>query len=243
MKYWIALIWLMSLMSTGDVPDEVILDSPIKKVNKKFLVTLHITTDQAGNPAVDAGRLTEIRNAIIATGAYYEPIGIDFEVGEVFYIENYQFDVISTEEELVEMSSKYDKENRINLYLFSMFDEEMAGGCGIAGSITNANKQMYMAQACVNTGSFAHEAGHFFGLAHTFNPDDFPTEELADQSNCETTGDGICDTPADPYILDRADIVWIRNCAYVYEGKDANGDYYDPDIGNIMSYYFEIGLR
>ena len=218
--------------------------SSVKRVNKKFLVKLHVTKDQAGIPCVDAARLVEIKAAISGASAPYAPIGISFEVSDnVNYIDNYQLNVISTEVELEELSSKYDFENRLNVYLFSLFDEELEGGCGIAGQIGAENKFLYMSQSCVNTGSFAHEAGHFFGLPHTF--DGSPTKddlslELVDGSNCDTEGDGICDTPADPYVKDSTEpITYIEDCAYVYNAQDANGAYYDPDIGNIMSYYFE----
>lgn len=218
----------------------------LRKVNKKFLVTLQITQDQAGTPAVDATRLTEIEGAIAGSSSFFDPLGISFEVGEVYYIDNYQFNVISTEAELTEMANKYDRENRLNVYLFQAFDEDLEGGCGFAGQIGAANKNMWFSQACVNAGSFAHESGHFFGLPHTFGAGDVladpfvTTTELVDGSNCNTDGDQVCDTPADPYIPnDDTGIVWIEDCAYVYDGQDANGDYYDPDIGNIMSYYFE----
>ena len=112
---------------------------------------------------------------------------------------------------------------------FSGFEDEMAGGCGISGDNLAALGAVYMAVGCVNSGSFAHETGHFFGLPHTFNPDESQTTELADGSNCSTDGDKICDTPADPYLTD-SDETWIEDCAFVYEGKDANGDYYDPDM-------------
>ena len=79
--------------------------------------------------------------------------------------------------------------------------------------------------------------GHFFGLPHTFERDN--GLELADGSNCETAGDGICDTPADPYEVDEPMSKWIDSleCRFIYKGKDANGDYYSPDLANYMSYY------
>jgi hypothetical protein len=76
--------------------------------------------------------------------------------------------------------------------------------------------------------------GHYFGLSHTFEPGG----ELVDGSNCSTVSDGICDTPADPFVEgdNTADYV-NANCKFISMKKDANGQYYDPIVGNIMSYY------
>lgn len=62
------------------------------------------------------------------------------------------------------------------------------------------------------------------------------TDELVNGSNCATAGDFICDTPADPILSavpGRVDSL----CNYtdtVY--TDANGDLFQPDTRNIMSY-------
>ena len=58
--------------------------------------------------------------------------------------------------------------------------------------------------------------------------------EHVKRDNCYTTGDLLCDTPADPSPAGASD----ANCNYTgTPEKDINGDYYTPEIANIMSYY------
>ncbi len=85
-----------------------------------------------------------------------------------------------------------------------------------------------------NGSSLAHEMGHFFSLLHTHGNDNTSlTSELVDGSNCDTDGDGICDTPADPMLgHDSVD----NFCNYIGTETDAHGDAFHPDVANIMSY-------
>lgn len=76
--------------------------------------------------------------------------------------------------------------------------------------------------------------GHFFGLYNTYKGGG---KELVDGSNCKTEGDKICDTPADPYIPYIRISKYIQNCIFYRTLKDENGDYYQPDVGNVMSQY------
>ena len=211
-------------------------DSSLPQVNKKFLIALHITQDSLGNPSLDDAAIAQAKADIISGSSLFSKIGVSFEAtDEVNLIENHRFHMIEEEEELDELSKLHSVSNRINLFIIDGFAGGLTGGCGIAGDFS-----MYMAAGCFNPGSFGHETGHIFGLSHTFNPDDSQTLELVNGSNCDTEGDGICDTPADPYIPnDTTGIVFIEDCAFVYDEKDANGEFYDPDLGNIMSYYFE----
>jgi len=76
--------------------------------------------------------------------------------------------------------------------------------------------------------TLAHELGHYLGLCHTH-------EELAGSgiaagaAECESTGDGICDTPWDP---------GPERCALLSGCSTACADVNaQPDVSNVMSYY------
>ncbi|UKM64758.1 T9SS type A sorting domain-containing protein [Flavobacteriaceae bacterium GSB9] len=88
-----------------------------------------------------------------------------------------------------------------------------------------------------NTSSLAHEMGHYFSLFHTQGNEANGTKELVDGSNCDTDGDGICDTPADPGLSSEN---MDYGCNYIGTAQDANGDFYTPDTQNIMSYANKI---
>lgn len=75
---------------------------------------------------------------------------------------------------------------------------------------------------------FIHEIGHYLGLLHTHETEF--GEELVNGSNCDIAGDLICDTPADPNL-------WtLGSCNYNKPHTDSNGDTFDPDVTNYMSY-------
>jgi hypothetical protein len=75
----------------------------------------------------------------------------------------------------------------------------------------------------------------FFSLKHTFEGNG---SELVDGSNCTVEGDGICDTPADPYVEGEDLALYVDNtCRFISNKQDLAGNYYNPDLGNIMSYY------
>jgi len=85
----------------------------------------------------------------------------------------------------------------------------------------------------------SHEVGHVLFLWHTHhgtgeNTND-PSEcpELVNGSNSNTCGDYISDTPADPNMSYDVD---LGTCNWLGSGVDANGDLYDPEEHNIMSY-------
>lgn len=77
-----------------------------------------------------------------------------------------------------------------------------------------------------------HELGHYFGLLHLSNYTYKTGYELVDGSNCDSTGDFCCGTPAEygDYFVD-------TNCMLIkaFSSIDANGDTLVPDPKNIMS--------
>ncbi|MDX1479136.1 MAG: hypothetical protein R3301_15585 [Saprospiraceae bacterium] len=83
--------------------------------------------------------------------------------------------------------------------------------------------------------TIAHEVGHCFGLLHTF--EDAFGEGYINLAFCTTTGDKVCDTPADPYHEDDPCFV-SAGCAYVGSCTDPVGaTNYAPPYTNIMSYW------
>lgn len=93
-----------------------------------------------------------------------------------------------------------------------------------------------------------HEIGHYFSLYHTFNNADaiqandreLVTRNFTElpprlSANCATSGDFLCDTPADPRGLPNAN---VSNCTYSGTAVDANGDAFLPLVNNYMDYNF-----
>ncbi len=204
------------------------LNKDLPCVNKKFQVYAHIFLDSLGvaNYTPDA-----LRSELNSVNDAFAPICISFELCGVDSITNYEFDSTATPEEEAEIKTLFHVENRINFYIITDIFKGPNRVCGFAsvGGIASLNNGMvFMSGGCAT-----HELGHLFGLLHTFEN---AGSELVDGSNCETAGDGICDTPADPFV-ENSDTIWQDGCEFIWEGLDPNGQYYQPDVGNIMSYY------
>lgn len=122
----------------------------------------------------------------------------------------------------------------INIYFIDYIENESDESiCGYADN-EGRNDVIVMKNSCTTNGSsLAHEMGHFFSLLHTHGSNDNQTTELVDGSNCDTDGDGICDTPADPKLTTKN----VNNfCEYIGTTTDAKGYTYKPLTNNIMSY-------
>ncbi|SFZ92858.1 Por secretion system C-terminal sorting domain-containing protein [Flaviramulus basaltis] len=123
--------------------------------------------------------------------------------------------------------------NAINIYFIDYI--ENLSGDSVCGYTEEKNNVIVMKSSCsINDSSLAHEMGHFFSLIHTHGASNTKqTTEFVDGSNCDTDGDGICDTPADPTLsYDNVD----SSCNYKGNETDAHGDVFNPDTDNIMSY-------
>ncbi len=109
--------------------------------------------------------------------------------------------------------------------------------CGYTENTGNTDLIVIKNDCAKNSSSLAHEMGHYFSLFHTQGNSPNGTDELVDGSNCDTTGDGICDTPADPGLNSKN---MDYGCNYIGTTQDANGDCYQPDTQNIMSYASKV---
>lgn len=209
--------------------------SSLPCLNKKFTIVAHIFRDSLGN----AGATEDaIRTAVEGINPFFAPICASFEICEFRYHDNWQHDVLEDPDtEHPQVLTKYHADRRINMYFITTFTSQF-NHCGFAtlnGIGMPNNSGIFIRKDCINARVFAHEMGHFFSLLHTFEGSG---TELVNGDNCTTAGDGLCDTPADPYEDGEPLSNYVDNeCLFINGKQDANGEYYNPDLGNIMSYY------
>jgi len=124
------------------------------------------------------------------------------------------------------------QENNVNDLVNIYFVSDPAGNCGY---FSPGDDGVAIAKSCAMPGgtTISHELGHFFSLPHTFygwewgTPDD-EDQEWVDGDNCNSAGDGFCDTPPD-YLNYR----W--NCPGPLQ-TDPHGDTFLSDGSLYMSY-------
>lgn len=202
-------------------------------------------TDGSGGLTLD-----QLNIGLAGINYHYLDAGIEFYIYQINYIDNttwYDFD--STEEGA--MSAANQSPVGINIYFVNNISINGSGSyCGYARYPNNtaSSNRFLMRNSCTSTndnGTFAHELGHYFNLAHTHdNTEDgnmaANTEYVprsGANSNCGIAGDLLCDTEADPNGGNDS------NCNFVNNGmstEDIFGNSYFPDIDNIMSYYSDF---
>lgn len=169
-------------------------------------LTIHIVGTDNGSGYFP---VENILTAMCELNEDFEPSNIYFYVeGDYRYINNSAF-YDHTIEDGYRMMLENNVDNTLNTY----FVQSPAGNCGysIYGLGVAMNK------SCSGSGdnTFAHELGHAFSLPHTFfgwegveygdlnlpAPEQLEENgslvEKMDGSNCDSAGDGFCDTPSD----------------------------------------------
>lgn len=195
-------------------------------------VKAHVLRTDAGT-----GGLTEaqINSAFAIMNSYYANANLEFFLCEgINFINNSTFYNFTISEE-ADLRAAYNVDNVINIYFANEVTNSNNNGlCGYA-YFPGGPEVIMMNNSCAMNGStLSHEMGHFLGLSHTHgNSNTNLTNELVDGSNCDSAGDFICDTPADPQ-LSGSNVT--AACNYIGVEFDANGDQFQPNPLNIMSY-------
>lgn len=170
-----------------------------------------------------------IRNEIAAASLFFQGADIAFQTCNPVHI--IDTNVPLSDNQVANLSNN---PRQIDIYFKATLQTQDV--CGYASISWGSDQitfiggnRIFIANACINRYTIAHELGHYLHLNHTH---DSTIPELADGSNCATAGDGFCDTPADPNLKGLVN----TSCVYTGTATDANGDPYNPDVQNIMSY-------
>lgn len=193
-------------------------------------LTIHLVAQSNQQNALSQ---TSLNKVISDLNEYFLPANVQFFVCSTRLIANDDYFDFNKGLES-EITNQHNVDNTLNLYFVNNIVSSSGLVCGYAYLPSADKDHIFMTNNCVENGTtHLHEVGHYFGLFHTHGKyANEPNEELVDGSNCMTAGDDVCDTPADPNVLNLSD----SDCNYSGNLKDANGDSYQPEPRNIMSY-------
>ena len=195
-------------------------------------IKAHIIRNTDGSGGLD---IANLEKAMANLNEVYANAYMEFYLfEEINYINDNQLEYFKkgNEENLIQANYV---SGIINIYFIDYIENESEESiCGYTDNSEKINVIVMKNSCTTNDSSLAHEMGHFFSLIHTHGLSNSKlTTELVDGSNCDTDGDGICDTPADPKLSSNT----INNfCAYTGNETDAQGNNFNPDARNIMSY-------
>lgn len=123
----------------------------------------------------------------------------------------------------------------IDIYLFPDAPGQMGNGMAQAtpssAFYVSGNFWNSPFQSLTTSSVTSHEMGHCLGLYHTHST--FCGTQLVNDPNCNSCGDLICDTPADPHLGFNVNQF---SCEWQGGGNDPNGVPYNPDETMIMAY-------
>lgn len=181
--------------------------------------------------------------------SYFGQAGIKFEVCQVTYIDDYNYNTLTDEpsvDELQQIKKHYYRPHCINVYMQASNNSSTFNGICMDTPNRPAVFVNFPQPSALNYSIFYKMMLEYFGLYGTAS---YPaTLEYANGSNGMITADSIWDTPADPFEL-------IINRLYGYSpdtllmpinpkptyyynlAKDQNGQYFNPMCYHIMANY------
>lgn len=172
----------------------------------------------------------DIYNSVAVANGYFKNAGIQFFIDTLEYINDYNYSFITYNDLRKELLTKYASNNRINLFLADSIEMGSDKSYGFTYFPDEPDSNLiYLDKSYAGGNALATMLGHFMGLLSTH--ESVRGRELASEKNCDSSGDFICDTYADPDLFNEV----IDSCKYIGTMRDDNGKYYIPSVANLMS--------
>lgn len=202
----------------SDVANDLKVTPKLNNVN--LGLSIFVTKDSLGNAIIES---SEINTAISELNDAFEPTGIEFYFFALTQIDDYNYSTLTNYQDINDLPILYSSANYINIYIV---DKLLINGSGVQNDSVNAyipyadptieNDFIFITKKALLSSEFVHQIGHIFGLLHTYERG--LGAEYVNGSNCNSSGDYICDTPADGV------------------GNDPNGVNFVPHKSNYMTY-------
>lgn len=202
-------------------------------------VTIHDVRRSDGSGGMDPADIVETLSDV---NARVDDLGIQVvQSGSTRYINDDGLFMIDNELELDFLRVAYQVPNTLNIFFVEEIDLLFTDlSCAISTFSFHPTQGIVCKKHCTaqsrNRNTLSHEVGHYFDLHHTHET--YWGAECPDGSNCQTAGDQVCDTPADPGLAGRLD----DDCVYD-DPLQRCGDAFNPDVTNLMSYSGRCGSR
>ena len=196
-------------------------------LNDVFTIEVFVVRDDLGNLNFE---VADLNTAIANLNSQFEPMGISFNTGSIKDVPEYEYSFITNQDSTKELEVKYAHQDKINLFLV---DSILLNGFDYYGYTfypTESNRNfIFLRKDYILQNYLTTLMGCFFGLL--FTHEKMGGTEYVSGSNCESAGDYICDTYADPGLFEMVD----ESCHYVGNARDPEGEFYIPSVANIMS--------
>ena len=196
-------------------------------LNRTLGISVHVIEDQDGATNIDTSDLITMVSKL---NELFSPIALNFRIISTENIENYHFNVIRKSGNAKDLMAQYSSAGTINLFLA---ETVYGSGNTLVRAFTYYpadNKDVIiLTKQNMLDDTFIEQIGHLLNLYHTHET--AFGNETVDESNCSSSGDLCCDTPADPGLSGAVD----PSCSYSGQTMDANDDYYVPTTKNYMS--------
>lgn len=204
----------------------------VQNLKRTFHISVHVTAqDGSGTTGVSESYVRDVVNQLDTA---FDVIGVGFEIRDFDTAFNYNFNTLSVLGNEQMLTSQHKVSNTINLFIVGSLTDRLGNGVNAYTYMPGDSLDyIFITKTKLNFYTLIEQFGHFFNLYNTdVNEAGLGGAELVNGSNCATSGDRCCDTPADPGLSGRVN---GSSCNYTGGLKDAVGEFYIPVTRNYMS--------